>query len=39
MAGKRPRGSGRQEALRPLAEGVPAGSHCRPDAELGFLDG
>ncbi|MCX5265841.1 DUF6233 domain-containing protein [Streptomyces sp. NBC_00199] len=35
----RPRGIGRQEAQRRLAEGVPDCSHCRPDSELGFLDG
>ncbi|MEU0678069.1 DUF6233 domain-containing protein [Streptomyces sp. NPDC006172] len=29
----------RQEALRRLVEGVPACGHCRPDSELGFLDG
>jgi hypothetical protein len=39
MAGKRSRGIGRTDALRWLAEGVPACSHCRPDSELGYLDG
>lgn len=39
MAGKRPRGVERQEALRRLADGVPACGHCRPDSELGYLDG
>ncbi|MFF3740910.1 DUF6233 domain-containing protein [Streptomyces sp. NPDC002566] len=38
-AGKRPRGVNREEALRRLAEGVPACGHCRPDTELGFLNG
>ncbi|MEU2284266.1 DUF6233 domain-containing protein [Streptomyces sp. NPDC013178] len=38
MAGKRPRGIGRQEALRRLADGVPACGHCRPDSALGFLE-
>ncbi|MEU0060453.1 DUF6233 domain-containing protein [Streptomyces sp. NPDC006334] len=38
MAGKRPRGVAREEALRRLAEGVPACGHCRPDTELGFLE-
>lgn len=38
MAGKRPRGIDRQEALRRLADGVPACGHCRPDSELGFLE-
>ncbi|MGW5197384.1 DUF6233 domain-containing protein [Streptomyces spiralis] len=39
MAGKRVRGVPRDVALRALAEGVDACSHCRPDAELGFLEG
>jgi hypothetical protein len=39
MAGKRPRGIPREEALRRLADGVPACGHCRPDTELGYLDG
>ena len=39
MAGKRSRGIGRTDALRWLAEGVPACTHCRPDSELGYLDG
>ncbi|MFI6032934.1 DUF6233 domain-containing protein [Streptomyces sp. NPDC051315] len=39
MAGKRSRGISRSDALRWLAEGIPACSHCRPDSELGFLDG
>jgi hypothetical protein len=39
MAGKRSRGIGRSDALRWLAEGIPACSHCRPDSELGYLDG
>jgi hypothetical protein len=38
MAGKRPRGVDRHEALRQLADGVPACGHCRPDRELGYLD-
>jgi len=38
MAGKRSRGVGRDVALRALADGVPACSHCRPDSELGYLD-
>ncbi|MFE9446097.1 DUF6233 domain-containing protein [Streptomyces sp. NPDC006602] len=38
-AGKRSRGISRDEALRTLADGIPACSHCRPDSELGFLDG
>lgn len=38
-AGKRSRGVPRDVALRALAEGVPACTHCRPDVELGFLDG
>jgi hypothetical protein len=39
MAGKRSRGIDRAAALRALAEGVDACSHCRPDSELGYLDG
>ncbi|MEU4655127.1 DUF6233 domain-containing protein [Streptomyces sp. NPDC023723] len=38
-AGKRSRGVDRAVALRALAEGVTACSHCRPDSELGFLEG
>ncbi|WP_329215329.1 DUF6233 domain-containing protein [Streptomyces sp. NBC_01485] len=39
MAGKRSRGISRTDALRWLAEGIPACTHCRPDSELGYLDG
>ena len=39
MAGKRSRGIARADALRWLADGIPACSHCRPDSELGYLDG
>jgi hypothetical protein len=39
MAGKRPKGVTRGVALRALAEGVAACSHCRPDTELGYLEG
>ncbi|RVU14808.1 hypothetical protein EOT10_40160 [Streptomyces antnestii] len=38
MAGKRSRGVERGQALRALAESVPACPHCRPDTELGLLD-
>jgi hypothetical protein len=38
-AGKRTRGIRRDEALRVLADGVKACGACRPDSELGFLDG
>lgn len=38
-AGKRTRGINRDEALRALADGVKACGACRPDSELGFLDG
>lgn len=38
-AGKRSRGVARDEALRALAAGVKACGACRPDSELGFLDG
>ncbi|HEY6115131.1 MAG TPA: DUF6233 domain-containing protein [Candidatus Dormibacteraeota bacterium] len=39
MAGKRSKGISRTDALRWLAEGIPACSHCRPDSELGYFDG
>ncbi|NED31138.1 DUF6233 domain-containing protein [Streptomyces sp. SID8499] len=39
MAGKRTKGIDRDTALRALAEGVQACGHCRPDSELGFVDG
>lgn len=39
MAGKRSRGISRSDALRWLAEGIPACTHCRPDSELGYLEG
>ncbi len=39
MAGKRSLGISRAAALRALTEGVDACSHCRPDSELGYLDG
>lgn len=39
MAGKRSRGISRGDALQWLAEGVPACTHCRPDSELGYLEG
>jgi hypothetical protein len=38
MAGKRSRGVQRDQALRALAEGIAACTHCRPDSELGVLD-
>jgi hypothetical protein len=38
-AGKRTRGIGRDAALRALADGVTACGVCRPDSELGFLEG
>lgn len=38
-AGKRSRGVDRGTALRALTEGVAACPHCRPDSELGFLEG
>lgn len=37
-AGKRSRGVTREDALRALADGVPACPHCRPDTELGMLE-
>lgn len=36
MAGKRSRGVTREQAMRALAEGVDACTHCRPDTELGI---
>lgn len=39
MAGKRSQGIGRSDALRWLAEGIPACTHCRPDSGLGYLEG
>ena len=39
MAGKRPRAVTREAALQALADGVTACTHCRPDSELGFLEG
>jgi hypothetical protein len=39
MAGQRVRGVPRDVALRALAKGVEACGHCRPDAELGYVDG
>ncbi|MET7356621.1 DUF6233 domain-containing protein [Streptomyces mirabilis] len=39
MAGKRRRGVERDQALRALAQGVAACTHCRPDSELGYLEG
>jgi hypothetical protein len=38
-AGKRSRGVARDQALRALVEGVKACPHCRPDSELGYLEG
>ena len=38
-AGKRTRGIDRGEALRALADGVNPCGACRPDSELGFLEG
>ncbi|MGW3201919.1 DUF6233 domain-containing protein [Streptomyces sp. NPDC001118] len=39
MAGKRAEGTDSETALRALAGGVPACTVCRPDTELGFLEG
>jgi hypothetical protein len=39
MAGPQPKGVTREAALRALTEGVAACSHCRPDTELGYLEG
>ncbi|WP_331740769.1 DUF6233 domain-containing protein (plasmid) [Streptomyces sp. NBC_00015] len=35
---ERARGSGRNDALRWLAKGIPACTHCRPDSGLGYLE-
>jgi hypothetical protein len=39
MAGSRCRGVPRHVALGVLTEGVEACPHCRPDTELGYLEG
>jgi hypothetical protein len=39
MAGKRSRGVQRDQALRALADGIAACTHCRPDTELGYVEG
>lgn len=39
MAGKRARGVDSDTARRALAGGVQACTHCRPDTELGILEG
>ncbi|MYR58286.1 hypothetical protein GTY54_19295 [Streptomyces sp. SID625] len=39
MTGARTKGIDRETALRALVEGVDACPHCRPDTELGFVDG
>lgn len=39
MAGKRSKGVDSDTARRALAGGVEACTHCRPDVELGFLEG
>jgi hypothetical protein len=39
MAGKRSRGAQRDQALRALADGIDACTHCRPDTELGYVEG
>ncbi|MFI9819934.1 DUF6233 domain-containing protein [Streptomyces sp. NPDC052013] len=38
-AGKRSKGIGREDALRALADGIKACGACRPDNELGYLEG
>ncbi|MFI9824583.1 DUF6233 domain-containing protein [Streptomyces sp. NPDC052013] len=38
-AGKRSKGIGRDDVLRALADGVKACGACRPDSELGYLEG
>lgn len=39
LAGKRSKGTDSDTARRALAGGVPACTVCRPDTELGYLDG
>jgi hypothetical protein len=39
MAGKRSRAASREQALQALADGVDACTHCRPDSELGYIEG
>ena len=39
MAGKRSKGVDSDTARRAIAGGIPACSHCRPDSELGILEG
>lgn len=39
MAGKRSKAATREQALRALTEGIDACPHCRPDKELGYIDG
>ncbi|WP_425589306.1 DUF6233 domain-containing protein [Streptomyces siamensis] len=38
VAGKRPRGAARDQALSVLVDGIPARSHCRPRWELGHVE-
>jgi hypothetical protein len=39
MAGKRSKGVAQDQALRALADGIAACSHCRPEIGLGYLEG
>lgn len=39
MAGKRRRAASREQARQALLDGVAACAHCRPDTELGIIDG
>lgn len=39
MAGKRVKPVDAETARRALVEGVEACTHCRPDSELGYLEG
>jgi hypothetical protein len=39
MAGKRSKGVDRATALRALGDGIDACPHCRPDSDLGYLEG
>ncbi|WP_327721783.1 DUF6233 domain-containing protein [Streptomyces sp. NBC_00490] len=39
MAGKRSKGVPPEQAVRALADGVDPCPHCRPDTDLGYIDG
>ncbi|MER6188258.1 DUF6233 domain-containing protein [Streptomyces sp. NPDC001652] len=39
VAGRRSKGVAREQAVRALAEGVDPCPRCRPDTDLGYIDG